>query len=305
MASSVKGSRPMNTKTRGIVAYLLITFGVAWLDWAMAWRLGVGATSFLFQLVSLPASFSPALAAIIVRRWITREGFADAGWKLHFRRTWPYYLFAWVLPLPVIGVLLVLAPAFGLGQADLTLHRGLSILSPGLQLPAGGAWLVLGQLMLTALVTTPVLWGEEFGWRSYLQIRLLNQRPLLAAIATGVIWGLWHYPIIALGYERYENPLVGLLIFPVLTILLSLIFGWLRLKTGSIWPSSLAHAATNSVGGSLSALLFVGGASLSLVGYTGILAWIPLGALCVWIVLSGQLKPEPAPHPQKVGVDSQ
>jgi hypothetical protein len=54
----------MNTKTRGIVAYLLITFGVAWLDWAIAWRLGVAATSFLFQLVSLPASFSPALAAI-------------------------------------------------------------------------------------------------------------------------------------------------------------------------------------------------------------------------------------------------
>ena len=98
---------------------------------------------------------------------------------------------------------------------------------------------------------------------------------------------------------------MGLLIFPVLTILLSVIFGWFRLKTGSIWPSSLAHAATNSIGGSLSALLFLGGASLSLVGYTGVLAWIPLGALCVWIVLSGQLKPETAPYSQEVGVDSQ
>jgi membrane protease YdiL (CAAX protease family) len=40
------------------------------------------------------------------------------------------------------------------------------------------------------LVMVPLFWGEEFGWRSYLQIRLLSGRPLLAALATAVIWGV-------------------------------------------------------------------------------------------------------------------
>ena len=59
-----------------------------------------------------------------------------------------------------------------------------------------------------------------------------------------------------------------------------------------MWAASLAHAATNAIGGSLTTLLFAGGADAIFVGYLGLLGWLPLGALCAWIVLSGQLKPE-------------
>jgi hypothetical protein len=93
------------------------------------------------------------------------------------------------------------------------------------------------------------------------------------------------------GYDFPDNPYLGLVIFSVSTVLLSIIFGWLRLKTGSIWSTSLAHAATNAVGGNLTAFLFIGGASLIWVLDLGILAWIPLGALSAWIVFTGQLKP--------------
>ena len=30
---------------------------------------------------------------------------------------------------------------------------------------------------------------------------------------------------------------------------------------------------------------------MTLVGYNGVLAWVPLGAVCLWIIFSGQLKP--------------
>jgi hypothetical protein len=62
------------------------------------------------------------------------------------------------------------------------------------------------------------------------------------------------------------------------------------LHTGSVWSASLAHASTNSIGGSLTLLLFMGGPNWILVNYLGILGWIPLGALCAWIVFTGQLK---------------
>ena len=145
------------------------------------------------------------------------------------------------------------------------------------------------QVLLTAIIVTPLLWGEGFGWRSYLQIRLMAHRPLLAAIITGVIWGIWHYPINLQGYNYPDDRTLGLFIFPVFTVLLSIIFGWLRIKTGSVWPACLAHASTNAIGGGLTILLFMGASNWIFVGYPGILSWIPLGALCAWIIYTGQL----------------
>lgn len=287
----------VRTKTRGIVIYLLISFVGAWLLEIIGWRvLHASATDLAFQFVLLPAAFMPAIATIIVRKWVTHEGFTDAGLRPHLRRTWPYYLFAAILPLFVVGVIVVLALVLGASQPDFSLHRALRVLVPGVQVSFGpfssGAVLliiVFQSLLVGIPFVTFISWGEEFGWRSYLQIRLLSHRPLLAALATGLIWGIWHYPLILMGYERFENVFVGLVTFPMNTILLAIIFGWLRRKTGSIWSASMAHAATNDLGALLINNLFLGGPHFLLVSYVGVLAWIPLGAVCAWIILTGQL----------------
>jgi membrane protease YdiL (CAAX protease family) len=284
----------MTRKTKGIVVYLAVAFGMAWVLWEIPLRFGLSPRSPLFQLAALPGAFAPAVAAIVVRKWVTREGFADAGLRLNLRR-WRYYLVAWLLPLPVTAVIVVLAVALGIGQPDFSLLRALRALATeGTRVPSyvpPGLLLVVPiQLLVTALLATPILWGEEFGWRGYLQVRLLGQHPLLAAVATGLIWGVWHYPINLRGYNFSGHPVLGLVVFPVSTILLSIIFGWLRLRTGSVWAASLAHAATNAIGGSLITLLFAGGPDSIFVGYLGLLGWLPLGGLCAWIVFSGQLR---------------
>ena len=285
----------MNSETRGVVVYLLLAFGMAWALWEIPLLFGVSPRNPLFQLAVLPGAFAPAVAAIVVRKWVTREGFADAGLRLNLRR-WPCYLVAWLLPLPVTAIIVALAVVLGIGRPDFSLMRALRTLAPeGASVPALPPNLLLVvpvQLLITALLATPILWGEEFGWRGYLQMRLLHRRPLLAAVATGLIWGVWHYPLNLRGYNFPNHPLLALVAFPVSTVLLSIIFGWLRLKTGSVWAASLAHAATNAVGGSLTVLLFAGGPDLAFVGYLGLLGWVPLGALCAWIVLGGQLQPE-------------
>ena len=285
----------MTGKTRGIVVYLLIAFGMAWILWEIPLQLGMSPRNPLFQLAALPGAFAPALAAIVVRKWVTREGFADAGLRLNLRK-WPYYLVAWLLPLPVTAIIVALAVALGIGQPDFTLVRALTALapegvSPPSSVPPGLLPVLLVQVVITALIATPILWGEEFGWRGFLQLRLLERRPLLAAVATGLIWGAWHYPLNLRGYNFPGHPVLGLVVFPASAVLLSIIFGWLRLKAGSVWAASLAHAATNAIGGSLTTLLFAGGPDSIFVAYLGVLAWLPLGALCAWIVLSGQLEP--------------
>jgi membrane protease YdiL (CAAX protease family) len=284
--------------TKGVTSFLLLAFGMAWILWEIPLRLGVSPHNPLFQLVALPGGFAPAIAAFIVRRWITREGFADAGLRLNLKK-WRYYLVAWLLPLPVTAIIVFLAYVFRIAKPDLTLGRALGVLAPNRALPSLPLyiWLLIPvQLAITALIATPLLWGEEFGWRGYLQVRLLSRRPLLAAVATGLIWGVWHYPLNLRGYNFPGHPIWGLIVFPVSTVLVSIVFGWLRLRTGSVWATSLAHAATNAMGGSLTTLLYLGGADMMLVGYLGLLAWVPLGALCAWIVFTGQLGGQSQPE---------
>jgi len=282
----------MSAASKAIASYLAIAFGVAWIAWELAFRLGAGATPGNFQLYILPGSFAPAIAAIVVRRWITREGFADAGLGIHARR-WRYYLLAWLLPLAVVLAIAAEAGALGIATADFSTQTAIKAM--GREPPAAIApyvgYIAVVQLLVRALFFTAILWGEEFGWRGYLQQRLFPGRPLLAAMATGIIWAAWHYPLIFRGYNYPGHPWLGILLFPVTAVLLSIIFGWLRERSGSTWVPSLAHSATNVVGGSLSVLWFYGIADPLWVGYQGLLAWLPLGALSLWIVMSGRSRP--------------
>jgi len=282
-------------ESRGVVAYLLITFGIAWGCWCIPLLFGIRLSDPRYAPVFFPAVFAPAIAAFVVRKWVTREGFADAGLRLNLRRAWRYYLIAWLLPVFVVAGIVVLAVVFGVARPDWRLEHTirafpaarvrdfLRSLPDGLRLP-----LAATAQGLTALLAAPILWGEEFGWRGYLQVRLLRGRPVRAAIATGIIWGIWHYPMNLQGYNYPNNRILGLFIFPVFTVLLSIIFGWLRQKTGSVWAPSLAHAATNAVGLSLTGLLFTPGSPHWVwVSYAGVLEWVPLGVVCAWIALTG------------------
>ncbi len=279
----------MNTRTKGILAYLLIAFGIAWINWEIVLRHGFSVSSPL----NYPGSFAPAIAAFVVRKWISREGFADAGLRLNLRK-WRYYLVAWLLPLALVGWIVVLAPLLGLGKPDYSFARGITYMIHAGISPSklGHPWLLVAFLPIQAILATPVLFGEEFGWRGYLQPKLFPGSPVVSAVVTGLIWAAWHLPMNLRGSSFPDHPYIGgLILFPVGGIFLSVIFGWLFLQTRSIWSSSLAHAAFNGVGLGLILLLFGGESSLLLISPAGILALIPLGALSAWIVFTGQLKP--------------
>lgn len=277
----------MSTNSKGIVAYLVLAFGMAWIAWEIPLRLGVPLRSNLFQFLAVPGAFAPAIAAIIVRKWVTRESFADAGLRLNLHK-WRYYLAAWLVPLAVVAFVTAVAPLLGLGQPDFSLR------ALGRDVPAGASHLILPLAVLLmsahAVIATPILWGEEFGWRGYLQLRLFPSRPLLAAVATGLIWAVWHFPLLVRGSEFPLHPYLSLAIFPLGTVLYSIFLGWLRLRSGSIWASSFGHSAINNVGASLTPLLFAAQQDrlyLSLLGLTA------LGLFAAFIALSGALKTAP------------
>ncbi len=202
------------TDRKGVIAYLILAFGIAWVSWEIPIRLlHLDVTTPQFQLYAAPGAFAPAIAALIVRAF-TKDGFKDAKFRLPLLTKWPYFLFALLLPLVIVAAIVFEAKALGYLPAGFDLMKAIQGVVPGAgtagqtatatataaQLAKIGPWLI--PVMLgTAILATPILWGEEFGWRGYLQPRLFPGKPVAAAVVTGVIWAVWHFPIILRGYD--------------------------------------------------------------------------------------------------------
>jgi len=269
----------VHSSSKSITTFLLLAFVPAWLLWEVPLLLGLSQQAKSFQLLVIIGAFAPAAAAIIVRKWVTQEGFRDAGLELHLDR-WPYYLAALVIPIAVVGFDAVAAPALGIARPTISSSQGAPLS------------LMAAQLVLVSLFASPILWGEEFGWRSYLQLHLFPSRPLLAAISTGMIWGIWHFPLLLSVPELPLHPYLTLVLFPIGTILYSIVLGSLRVQSGSIWTSSLAHSALNNFRSPMVALLFSSQADMLGVALLGL---VPLAMIAAAIVALGGLRRR-APH---------
>jgi membrane protease YdiL (CAAX protease family) len=102
---------------------------------------------------------------------------------------------------------------------------------------------------VNSLVTSVFAFGEELGWRGFLQNLLISKYGLHKGILIlGIVWGFWHLPVALLGYNLPEYPVIEALIwYPLFCISLSYIFAWLTLKGKSVWWAVLAHGANNGI----------------------------------------------------------
>lgn len=265
----------------GEAVFLAVAFGLAWAVWGIGlWATGLSGAALLSplgQAVVIPGAFAPAVAAIVVRRWITREGFADAGLRPKLRRGWRHYLAALIVPFAAVslaGLLAIIAGTAGARTSPSGVSSGF--------LPTATV------LLLFSALTAPFLWGEEFGWRGYLQRRLHPGRPLLAAISVGLIWGVWHYPLAFAGYGTFsEQSALAFLLYPPTCVLLSVFFGWLTEGSGSVWAPNLAHSAHNTAFSWL--LVSVPAGVSASASATWVMLLVPYAAVAAWIVLSGKV----------------
>lgn len=276
----------MLSKRHGVLAYVLITFAVTWSGmFAIHYLLDVSLAN---PLAQLPWAIGPALVAVVVRKWITREGFGDAALALRLRTAWREYLVAWLGPLGLVVATCLLTAALGLWRPDL---GALDDLVPGLPW-----WATVLVLLGIVVILTPIYWGEEFGWTGYLRMRLLPDRPLLATVATGLIWAVWHYPLAFLGYAEFDNVALGLLVWTVFFLQQEILLTWLRLRSGTIWTPSLAHAGNNLIFALLTAILLTRGEGGELEPLlVTLLTMVPMVPLCAWVLLTGRYRQEQPP----------
>ena len=126
--------------------------------------------------------------------------------------------------------------------------------------------------------------GEEAGWRGFLYPQLKEKYGRKKGwLLGGMIWGMWHWPLIWLiGYEygtEYPGfPIVGMLLFCVITIALGILCDWLYEKSGIIWIPALFHGAFNAAATIPMAVCDPGAGLLRLLGPApnGLLAGLPI-----------------------------
>ncbi len=188
----------------------------------------------------------PALAAFSACR-LFRIDIATLGWKWRPIR---YEVWAYILPvlytIPVYAATwLFVAGSFDfstfaaqLGAAFGFPHwpRMATLL---LALPTYASFGVLSGLARTL--------GEEIGWRGFLLPRLVQRLGFTrGCILSGCIWAAWHYPALLLADYNSGTPrFYALSCFTLMVIGAAFVFGWFRLKSGSIWPAAMLHASHN------------------------------------------------------------
>ncbi|MDR5701071.1 CPBP family intramembrane glutamic endopeptidase [Agromyces aerolatus] len=298
---------PSTVPWLAVVVFVAISIGGAWLVALPLWTSGEGLMHPLFTLIALAMMYTPALATLVVVLWVRRPPniprFLGLSPIRPAGRTWLFIAVGavgfWVLAYASM----LLGQAMGLIRLDLT---GVSAITATIE--ATGAPAVapvdVSVIVLVNLITLPFItvvncfaaFGEEVGWRGWLlpALRPLGTWPAL--LISGAIWGVWHAPLILLGYNYQRSDLAGVGFMVVFCVLVGILIGWLRLRSASVWPAVVAHAALNTAVSAF--LIFVDARDLpagpwgSLLGWPG---WILLALAAVVLLVTGQFRKQPAP----------
>lgn len=89
--------------------------------------------------------------------------------------------------------------------------------------------------------------GEELGWRGYLQPRLDEAGVRYAVVWVGLMWFLFHLPIMLIGgYQHGEGSFgVVLLLFAVGCVTDAVVWTWACYRQKSLWPAIWFHTFHN------------------------------------------------------------
>jgi membrane protease YdiL (CAAX protease family) len=213
---------------------VLFVTGVTVIAWAANYAasiIGSGDPAMTSVGMSI-AAMGPLFMAVVLRKW-DNQGWDNAGLRMRFRHSRRWYAFS-LLYTPMV-IVFIAAISVSLGVAQLTPDHTAAVSS---------------MLLTFGITFVPMLFlsiGEEFGWRGYLEPNLwsVNQRTVLNHIFIGVIWGFWHFPLLLFAPSSETNP-VQLSMVVLGCVALAIIYGQVRLRSGSVWPCVILHAVSNA-----------------------------------------------------------
>ncbi|MGL5316303.1 MAG: CPBP family intramembrane glutamic endopeptidase [Peptostreptococcaceae bacterium] len=281
-----------------IYTFLGINFLLTWII-AFGLMFNGGYSNPSAMLIITSCMFMPAIS-VIITTLITKNKFKDVWFKPNFKGNLKYYLIGWLSPiiLIILGSLVyfIIFPSHFDGSMSVMIDatkNQLSALGQSIPSDAQLKSMLIIQLV-TAIFIAPVAnfipcLGEELGWRGYLLPNLLEKyTPFKATLISGVIWGIWHAPMIAMGHNYGLNyptaPWGGIFAMILFCVFLGSLLSYISIKSKSCIPAVIGHAMVNgfaSFGVVFISIAnpnpFIGPAPVGIIGGIG---FIVVGFIC-------------------------
>lgn len=174
---------------------------------------------------------SPFVLMLIFRA--INKDWRSFGVKLHFRKSWIWYIISLFLYPVIIGLILTI------GKITETIEFTISFsVLPGAALSA-----------VIPLFIKNIF--EEFTWRGYLtpQIEKMEMSRFKNHLIVGVIWALWHVPFLDLMIRSYSQVSLWVA-FPLMftgIIVTAFVYGEIRIRSSTVWTAVILHTVGNSI----------------------------------------------------------
>tara|TARA_B100000809_G_C15074478_1_gene507273 strand:- start:565 stop:1419 length:855 start_codon:yes stop_codon:yes gene_type:complete len=234
-----KTTREIKEAWQTIILFLILLIGLSSITYYAILKLNP--TSIYVGALMI----SPALAACITLK-IKKRPISGLPWSL---KELKYLKLSYMTPLLYVSIAYALIWLFGFG--DFINTQRIAQWSDELGIAESNQTLVI-LVMIFLLLTVGVIknlgatLGEEIGWRGFLIFELRKVMSFKSlAIVSGVIWAVYHFPIINFIYGSGEYLLLHISAFTIMIIGMSVILAYFTFKSNSIWPAAVYHSIHN------------------------------------------------------------
>jgi len=273
--------------------FIILTFFFSYLLAATYYILGGRINNIGFIYMAILYMFIPMIMVIILQKFIYKDSLKILGINFKVNRWW---MIAWLLPLFLallsFGISLIMPGVhYSSGMEGFIARFSGSMTSEQLELfktqIASAPYLIFISTLIQGLIFGPTInavaaFGEELGWRGFLLKQCSYMDFWKMSLVIGIIWGLWHAPIIIQGYNYPQNPVIGVFMMIGFCVLFTPLIAYVRIRSGSVIAAAIMHGCLNGTAG-LSLLLTTGGSDLT-VGSTGLAGFIAMAIVNIGLL---------------------
>lgn len=265
--------------------FIVLTFSFSYLLAGIYYILGGRIENVGFMFMAIVYMFIPMIMAIVLQKFVYKDSLKALGINFKVNRWW---LVAWILPLflsllTLLISLIMPGVQFSPGMEGYIARLSGTLTPEQLEMLknqiATAPYLIFIFAIIQGLIYGPTInavaaFGEEYGWRGFLQKQYSYMGFWKMSLIIGIIWGVWHAPIIIQGYNYPQNPVLGVFMMIGFTVLLTPLIVYIRIRSGSVITAAIMHGCINATAG-LSLLFTTGGSDLT-VGLMGLAGFIAM-----------------------------
>lgn len=260
-----------------VLLFVTVVFALSWLAAGIFYVSGVDFKSPAGFMFASGYMFFPLISVIIMQLIYKEPILRNVGISFKINRWWFVAWFGMI----IFNLLALGASTFIPGISFTTespeLQQAITQLSE--KIPNANAMTVLlfsifSGLMAGITINAVFSFGEEVAWRGWLVKQFEGKSFLYTSIVTGIIWGVWHFPLILMGHNYPMHPVFGVFMMIVVCIALTTVILFIRIKAKSVIAAAIAHGSLNATSGI--SLLYLAGFNDILAGSAGLVGLLLL-----------------------------